>query len=96
MNCTATDGGDDPFWAADLASDMKSVQFRAIDKEFNDHGLYELPKIGMPPTLRLLINDTERNNETEIYCNKDEELSTTLFIFGEPYYNMIMIGRYDL
>ena len=85
MNCTATNGEDHPFWAADLASDTRSIQFRAGDKEFNNHGLYELPQTGIPPTLRLLINDTERNNQTEIYCNRDDvALSTTLFIFGKP------------
>ena len=85
MNCTATNVEDTTFWAADLGSDSKSVQFRAGDKVFNDHGLYELPQTGMPPTLTLLINDTERNNQTEIFCNRDGmELFTTLFIFGKP------------
>ena len=85
MNCTTTGSEDDPvFWAADLASDASLVQFRAGDRRFNDHGLYELPRTGMPPTLRLFINDTERNNQTNIYCNRDVELFTTLFIFGKP------------
>ena len=34
-------------------------------------------------TLRLLINDTARNNQTEIYCDGvDESFQTTLFVVG--------------
>ena len=83
LRCTALDAGDTPFWAADLAGDSKSVQFRAGDSEFNENGLYALPEEGTPPTLRLLINDTARNNQTVVYCNRDEmELSSILFVYG--------------
>ena len=84
IHCTALSDEDTPFWAADLASDSKSVQFRAGDREFNANGLYALPAAGTPPTLRLLINDTAVNNQTVVYCNRDEkELSSTLFVYGK-------------
>ena len=62
------------FWSIDPAGDQLMTQFQfAIRGEvLNDHGLYELPRIetpGMPPTLRLLINDTEVNNQTVINLN---------------------------
>lgn len=84
MHCVAESAGDTPFWASDLANDSKSVQFRSSDSEFNEYGLYELPAVGSPATLRLLINNTALNNQTVVYCNKDHrDLSTRLFVFGK-------------
>ena len=85
MNCTLTDS---PFWSIDLAEDAVTVPlpFAARSSLLNAHGLYELPQIetpGMPPTLRLLINDTARNNQTKITCTGTREsIETTLFIYG--------------
>ena len=87
MNCTAADDGNTPFWAIGLHA--MPAQARAGDGTiFKDHGFYVLPRIetqGMPPTLRLLINDTTINNQTEIICSDQSvvKLSTTLFIFGK-------------
>ena len=93
MNCTASDVGDStPFWAADLSSDSKPIQFRATDSQFNANGLFELPPTGEPPTLRLLINDTSLNNQTGVYCNTGEEMAlfTTLFVFGKLFTVIIL------
>ena len=52
---------------------------------YKNYQLYiETP--GMPPTLRPLINDTARNNQTVITCTglseSIESIETTLFIYG--------------
>jgi hypothetical protein len=51
------------------------------EEQLNAHSVYQLPRIetpGMPLTLRLLINDTVRNNQTEIQCDRSEiSVSTT-------------------
>ena len=79
MNCTPSQGTSS-FWAVDLAYDGTTTQFRSTDPQFTDNGFYELPPVGMPTTLRLLINDTSRNNGTRIICGTSE---TTLIIFGK-------------
>ena len=86
MNCISrsTSSEDSPFWAIDLP-DEDAAQYRSSDREFNANGFYELPVIeapGMPTVLRLLINDTSRNNQTEIICSR-RNLDTTLITFGE-------------
>ena len=93
MNCTASDAGDStPFWAVDLGSDSKPIYFRATDSQFNANGLFELPPSGEPPTLRLLINDTSLNNQTGVYCNRDEmALFTTLFVFGKLFTVILLL-----
>ena len=54
----------------------------------NDYGLYELQQVsgaeGEPSTQRLLINDTERNNQTTVKCigGDRDVLVTTLFVYG--------------
>ena len=89
INCTTT--GDSPLWSIDLASDGSNsqLQFSTRDNDLNAHGVYELPlinEIGVPPTLRLLINDTASNNGTKIVCDgENESFETTLYIYGEPY-----------
>ena len=86
VNCTTN--SDSPLWSIDLRSDLVTahLQFDKRSARLNAHGLYELPRIetpGMPPTLRLLINDTARNNQTVIHCiGNSKSVQTTLFVFG--------------
>ena len=86
INCTAD--SEHAFWSIDLASDSVSSQHQFSSREdiLNDHGVYELPQIetpGMPPTLRLIINDTTANNQTEILCTGgNKTIHTTLFVIG--------------
>ena len=73
------------FWSITLADDPTLTQYRSTDPQFTDNGFYELPPVespGMPTTLRLLINDTSRNNGTEIICSRT--FITMLIIFGKP------------
>ena len=89
INCTSTATSLLPLWSIDLANDASNfqLQFSSRAKRLNAHGVYELPtinKTGMPPTLRLLINDTSRNNGTEIYCDDDNvSFETILYVYGE-------------
>ena len=89
INCTATVGtADPPFWAIDLAADSSTtpLQFTNRKGQLNSHGVYELPRIETPLTLRLLINDTAINNQTEIRCEPGagaETISTIFHVFGE-------------
>ena len=83
INCTA---GGVPFWAIDLATDSSSIQlqFSTRHKRLNDYGVYELPRIEIPLTLRLLINKTAINNQTEIVCDRGaQSITTVLYVFGE-------------
>ena len=86
FNCTISDS---PLWSINLANDSSKLQdqFSSRGTKLNAHGLYELPQIetpGMPPTLRLLINNTAWNNQTVIYCSGEQshDFKTTLFVFG--------------
>ena len=77
INCTTT--SDSPLWSIDLASDGSNsqLQFSNRAEDLNAHGVYELPTInetGMLPTLRLLINNTARNNGTDIVCDDGNNL----------------------
>ena len=64
IRCTAGERSYSPFWLIDQANDTKRyfLQFiRNQEGQLNAHNVYQLPQIetpGMPPTLRLLINDT--------------------------------------
>ncbi len=75
IHCTAGERGYSPFWLIDLANDGKPafLQFNPNQEEqLNAHSVYQLPRIetpGKPLTVRLLINDTARNNQTEIQCD---------------------------
>ena len=69
------------FWSVDLGDDSTSLQYRAGDEELINHGVHELPEIPVPRTLRLLINDTARNNQTKVYCGGEQ--FTTLFVLGK-------------
>ena len=91
INCTAAVGiADPPFWAIDLAADSSTtrLQFSTRKGKLNAHGVYELPPIETPLTLRLLINDTAINNQTEIACypGTATDTITILYVFGELEY----------
>ena len=90
IRCTAGERNYTPFWLIDLANDVKTfpLQFINQEEQLNAHSVYQLPQIetpGMPPTLRLLINDTVRNNQTRIQCDRSatSESTTTLFVVGK-------------
>ena len=92
INCTAGERSYSPSWLIDLANDTKRsfLQFSNLNQkeQLNAHSVYQLPQIetpGMPPTLRLLINDTIQNNQTRIQCDRSEtsESTTTLFVVGK-------------
>ena len=90
INCTAEERSHTPFWLIDLANDVKTfpLQFINQEEQLNAHSVYQLPQIetpGMPPTVRLLINDTIQNNQTRIQCDRSEtsESTTTLFVVGK-------------
>ena len=86
INCTADAYGEQPFWSIDLANDSVSTQHQFSTRQdlLNAHGVYELPQIeasGMLSTVRILINDTEVNNQTKIICTtENKSIQTTLFI----------------
>ena len=76
------------FWAINLGNDESVIQYRTeIEgdrKTLAEYGVFELPRTetaGEPPTLRLLINDTARNNQTKVLCGHKQ--STTLLLFGK-------------
>ena len=81
INCTPSESF--VFWSVELADDTRT-QYQSINPQFNANGFYELPEVGMPTTLRLLINDTSRNNGTRIICSTSK---TTLLIFGKVQQN---------
>ena len=96
INCTAAVGtAYPPFWAIDLAADSSTtaLQFTNRKGRLNAHGVYELPPIETPLTLRLLINDTAINNQTAIFCDRGAQYITTytvLYVFSEFSKNLIM------
>ena len=88
--CTPKEANYNSFWLIDLANDSKdsTLQFSSIDQteQLNSHGVYQIEP-GIPPTLRLLINDTARNNQTVIHCDQGAAAasSTTLFVLGKRF-----------
>ena len=72
-----------PFWAVDLPGVATHYQFHTREKQLNERGVYNVS--GPPNTLRLLINDTEQNDQTVVYCNGDtrEEHRTRIMIYGK-------------
>jgi hypothetical protein len=97
MHRTAGERSYSPYWLIDLANDTKSfpLQFNQ-EKQLNSHNVYQLHRWetpGMPPTLRLLMNDTVRNNGTKIQCDRSEtsESTTTLYVIGMAYNNIIIL-----
>ena len=89
INCTAAVGtAYPPFWAIDLAADSSTtaLQFANRKGRLNAHGIYELPPIETPLTLRLLINDTAINITKQIFCDRGAQYITTytvLYVFSE-------------
>ena len=86
LNCTSHERRS---WLIDLRQNSTAgipLSFDLIQEQLNAHGVFELPQIdapGMPSTLRLLINDTARNNQTLIRCQGATTFSTTtLFVLG--------------
>ena len=89
MNCTTNLSR--PYWSIDIPADdtgaRSFVDLGGQEMSLNENGLYNLQKVsieGGPITLRLLINDTERNNQTVVNCIAENQviLKTTLFIYG--------------
>jgi hypothetical protein len=86
INCIEIDTDDSPFWSINLATDSSTahLQFTTRKDRLNNHGVYELSQIETPLTLRLLINDTAINNQTEIICERGaQSITTVLHVFGE-------------
>ena len=86
INCT-TDSNN-PFWSIDPAGDELNtpLQFTTRGEELNNEGLYDIEVSGgtVPPTLRLLINNTELNNQTVIECVGERvNLRTVIFLYGK-------------
>ena len=90
INCTTNQSH--PHWLIDVpAPGIPPKTFSVVggQKTFlNQNGLYELQKVsinGDPSTrLRLLINNTELNNQTVVKCigHDRDILETTLFMYG--------------
>ena len=85
-NCT-TDS-DNPFWSIDPAGDglETPLQFSTRREALNNEGLFniEVSEGTVPPTLRLLINDTEVNNQTVIECvGEIVTHRTVIFLYGK-------------
>ena len=73
----------EPVLLIDLAEDTVGLlPFSSRRELLNEHSVFELPHV-TPPTLGLLVNDTNRNNQTVIVCSGVEESrQTILFIQG--------------
>jgi hypothetical protein len=83
INCT-TDSSS-PFWVVNPAEDGLdiSLQFATRGEALNNEGLYDL-NVAAEMTLRLLINNTEVNNQTKIECvGETVHLRTVIFLYGE-------------
>ena len=86
INCT-TDSNN-PFWSINPAEDELDtpLQFATRGEDLNNEGLYDIKVSGgtVPPTLRLLINDTEVNNQTVIECvGRTVTNRTVIFLYGK-------------
>ena len=90
INCTGSTS-DLIFWEINLSEDTadRAIPFsRQTIATLNGHGVYEFPQTEMSHNLTLLINDTARNNGTEIFCSIYEQSSTTLFLIGKPFIDL--------
>ena len=88
INCNTNSSNS--FWAIDLAGDDFNVflPFATSREYLNDHGVYELERPGMLSALRLLINNTEINNQTMIRCYGGTKLhQTTLYLYSKLYHH---------
>ena len=85
INCV-TDSSE-PFWSINPAADELDtfLQFLIRGEDLNNAGLYDMGVTpGMPLTLRLLINNTENNNQTKIECiGRRVTLRTEVFLYGK-------------
>ena len=65
---------------------MRELPFSNRREQLNAHGVYELTSVestDMLPILSLLINDTERNNQTLIVCTRSSDSpEIRLFVYG--------------
>ena len=97
--CRAAHASDPPVWAIDLAADSSvnsPLQFSTRKRRLNAHGVYELPQIQTPLTLRLLINNTAMNNQTKIQCERGaQSITTVLHVFGEFSIKLMQSCSYD-
>ena len=94
INCT-TDSNN-PFWSINPAEDEldRFLQFPTRGEDLNNEGVYDIgvAEGTVPPTLRLLINDTEMNNQTVIECVGRAVTNTTvIFLYGELMYTILPI-----
>ena len=89
INCTTNQSV--PYWSIDLAAaGIGPKSFTELGGQMmflNQKGLYELLQVNIenePSTLRLLINNTEANNQTVVECIGGNRgiLETTLFTYG--------------
>ena len=86
INCTTNSSN--PFWSINLAGDNVDsfLPFFPRGEDLNNEGLYDIGVAGgtVPPTLRLLINDTEVNNQTMIECvGRAVTHRTVIFLYGK-------------
>jgi hypothetical protein len=83
INCI-TDSSS-PFWSIDPAEDGLDsfLPFTTRGEALNNEGLYNI-NVAAEMTLRLLINDTEVNNQTKIECvGETVVLRTVIFLYGK-------------
>ena len=93
IHCTSEQTLSPTAWAIDLGNDSSGFQYRteieADRHTLADYGIFKLETAGKPPSLRLLINDTARNNQTKILCGSI--LSTTMLLFGMSWLQLVII-----
>ena len=89
INCTGpATTADILHWSILPPNEGIQLTFLTATATLATYGVYELPPIetpGMPLTLRLLINDTARNNGTEILCSNGQTFH--LFVVGKSKIN---------
>ena len=92
IDCIVSLGNSNPYWAVDLSQDAVStyLQFNTRGRQLNSFGVYKLPPEETDPgklrTLRLLVNDTTRNNGTRVFCEgqgHQRYLETMLVLYGK-------------
>ena len=86
---------EDPFWSINLGEDPidSAFQFGTRHTVLNAYGVFELPKTpDIPPTLRMLVNDTNINNQTIIACvGLSESRRIVLFLQGRCTYKKVSL-----
>ena len=87
ITCITT--SDSPFWLIDLRYDGISVAIPLVTsyEVLNNKGIYEIESPSMPVNeIQLLINDTEKNNQTLILCvgtAESEQYEATVFLYSK-------------